>query len=873
MLAPRHGFGRFHYPVGSCLTEWLLLTHPLRSSNTPINFSGMSYLIPFENTLRAQPRALIFRWWHFCLAFALLLTAPGARAQTYIIGANQTACAGTIYDSGGATGDYGDDEDLTTVLTPATAGAKVVLTFSTFNLEATYDFLRIYDGPTASAPLLGAFTGSNSPGIINASAANTTGQLTLVFTSDLSISYAGFEATVACATAVPNITSFTPATGLPGTSVVITGTGFTGATSVEFNGIPATSFVVNSPTQITAVVPAGASTGRIRVMSTAVGISSTNFTVPAPTITSFTPATGLPGTSVVITGIVFTGTTDVSFNGIPATSFVVNSPTQITAVVPVGASTGRIQVTSTAVATSSTDFVVPAPTVTSFTPTSGPEGTVVVVTGTNFSGVSAVTVGGAGGASVSNFTVNSLTQLTLALPLNAPAGTICVTTPAGTSCSSATFATGTPTYVVGTNITACSGVLYDSGGANGSYTNNESLTTVITPATAGAKAQLTFTAFDLESNFDYVRIYDGPSSSSPPLGVFSGNANPGTVSASITNSTGQLTVVFTSDGSTTRAGFAAGVSCLSCFPVTNLTVTNVTTTTAVLTFTPGLGNNSYVVTYTPDNGVARTTTASASPFTLTGLNPATPYTVSVQPVCTTGTSANVTTSATFTTLLPNDEPCGALPIGPVAISTTNIGSSTSLQGGINTPTCGGGPIPKDVWFTFVASATSSTLTLTGNAAGTVRLYTTASCTAGPFTEVFCRGSGTSNTTVGTVALPNLTVGTHYYVAVNGFGSSDAPGSFTIAATNVLATKAQANTEALVVYPNPSSTGQLTLKLSGLHGAGQATLLNSLGQAVLTQALANASAEQSLITAKLATGIYTLRVAVDGQVLIRKVVLQ
>ena len=110
------------------------------------------------------------------------------------------------------------------------------------------------------------------------------------------------------------------------------------------------------------------------------------------------------------------------------------------------------------------------------------------------------------------------------------------------------------------------------------------------------------------------------------------------------------------------------------------------------------------------------------------------------------------------------------------------------------------------------------------------------------------------------------------MAVSGFGSSDNTGAFTVSATNLLGTQGPLNTEALVVYPNPSATGQLTLRLSGVAGSGQATLLNALGQVVLTKLLAPAT-EQVLSTKGLATGIYTLRVSIGGQVLTRKVMLE
>ena len=65
----------------------------------------------------------------------------------------------------------------------------------------------------------------------------------------------------------PRITSFTPATAAAGTSVVINGNYFAGATAVNFGGIAAQSFVINSTTRITAVVAAGSASGDITVVS------------------------------------------------------------------------------------------------------------------------------------------------------------------------------------------------------------------------------------------------------------------------------------------------------------------------------------------------------------------------------------------------------------------------------------------------------------------------------------------------------------------------------------------------------------------------------------------------------------------------------
>ncbi|MEI6752953.1 MAG: FISUMP domain-containing protein [Paludibacter sp.] len=152
---------------------------------------------------------------------------------------------------------------------------------------------------------------------------------------------------VSTAYVAPSISSFSPTTGATGSTVTITGSNFTGVTAVSIGGTAVTSFVVNSDTQITAVVASG-STGAISVMNSngLTGNSSGTFTfIPAPTITSFTPTNGCTGTTVTISGTGFNGATAFSFGGTAASSFIVNSDTQISAVYGSG-STGNIAVTT-----------------------------------------------------------------------------------------------------------------------------------------------------------------------------------------------------------------------------------------------------------------------------------------------------------------------------------------------------------------------------------------------------------------------------------------------------------------------------------------------------------------------------------------------
>jgi subtilisin-like proprotein convertase family protein len=165
---------------------------------------------------------------------------------------------------------------------------------------------------------------------------------------------------------------------------------------------------------------------------------SLDITSTGPFITSFAPTSGSPGDQVVITGVNFSGTNSVRFGGVEAAAFVENSPTQITATVPQGAITGPIQVTTgIGTATSATSFTVVllAPTVTSFSPTSGKVGTAVVLTGTNFTNATGVTFNGVTAA----FVVNSSTQISTSVPAGASTGPVAVTTAGGTGTSATDF--------------------------------------------------------------------------------------------------------------------------------------------------------------------------------------------------------------------------------------------------------------------------------------------------------------------------------------------------------------------------------------------------------------------------------------------------
>jgi uncharacterized repeat protein (TIGR03803 family) len=145
--------------------------------------------------------------------------------------------------------------------------------------------------------------------------------------------------------------------GAAGQTVEILGDGLTGTTKVMFGSGPAT-FTVVSDTYMTAVAPASGTTGTVTVTTpSGTLLSRQNFKL-LPVILSFKPGNGPMGTQVTLTGTGLTGTTSVTFGGVKAT-FTVNSATQVTAIVPTGAMTGRIKITTAGgTATSPASFTV-----------------------------------------------------------------------------------------------------------------------------------------------------------------------------------------------------------------------------------------------------------------------------------------------------------------------------------------------------------------------------------------------------------------------------------------------------------------------------------------------------------------------------------
>ncbi len=142
--------------------------------------------------------------------------------------------------------------------------------------------------PVSPGTLTTTWSKISGPGTVtlgNANALNTTasfssiGIYVLRLTANDGTLQTTDDVTIEVSDGIPIIASFSPVEGAAGTEVTLTGNYFTGTTSVTFNNLGATNFVVDNATQIRATVPVGITTGKIRVTnSNGTGASATDFT-------------------------------------------------------------------------------------------------------------------------------------------------------------------------------------------------------------------------------------------------------------------------------------------------------------------------------------------------------------------------------------------------------------------------------------------------------------------------------------------------------------------------------------------------------------------------------------------------------------------
>jgi hypothetical protein len=515
------------------------------------------------------------------------------------------------------------------------------------------------------------------------------------------------------------VTSVTPNSGttLGGTSVFISGTSFSTATSVTFGGASPTSSVVVNDTTIQAMTPAHAA-GVVDIVIVNAGGTGTGTGLytyvlpPAPTITNISPTSGSTtgGTSVTITGTNLGGATSVTFAGSSA-AFTITDGSHISAITPPG-SLGAADVSvntpsGTVTATGGYTYTTPPPTITSISPTSGSVsgGTFVTITGSHLTGATAVTIGG---TPVTSFTVASASAITATTAAHV-AGTVdvVVTTPTGTGTGTGLYTYGTPpptvtavsptsglttgatsVTITGASFTGATAVTFGGTAAASFVVNSNTSITATTPAHAAGPVDVavttpigTGTGFGL---YTYTPPPPVVTSVAPPSGLTTGGT-------AITI-TGQR---FTGVVQVKVGGFAA----------TGMTVVNDTTITAttpagtagaadVVVISPlGTGTGTGLFTYVaPPGGVtpaptvtgiapANGSTAGGTVVTITG----TDFVVGASTVTIGGNPATGVTVVNATTITATT-PAHAAGAVDVAVTTPN-GTGTGV--GLYTYTAAG----------------------------------------------------------------------------------------------------------------------------------------------------------------------------------------
>ncbi len=441
------------------------------------------------------------------------------------------ACGGTFADAAGPNANYANSSDSTVTICPTNPGEQVTVTFTSFDTEATWDALYVFNGNSITSPqiasnnpasnvpggLAGGFWGTIIPGPFTSSAAN--GCLTFRFRSDASVNRPGWIANVTCA----------PPPTCP------------------------------APTQLVA----------------------TNITSDSVTL-----------------GWTSNGT---------ATLWHVLA-------LPCGS---------------------PAPT--------------AATTGWQTATVNPFVVAPLTSATCYNFYVRSVCN------------------------NGADIGPWSP-FITATTLTAppvCGGNFIDAGGPTANYPNNSDSTVTICPSIPGQIVTVTFTAFNTEATWDALYVFDGNSIASPQIastnpaanvpgglaGGFWGTVIPGPFTS--TDASGCLTFRFRSDGTINNPGWIANITCSpppTCPKPTALVTTNVTINSVTLGWTNNSSATLFEVVALPCGSQPTASTAgtqtSLNPFTISGLDPSTCYTLFVRAICTADTDLslwsagwNITTQA------------------------------------------------------------------------------------------------------------------------------------------------------------------------------------------------------------------------------------
>jgi hypothetical protein len=533
-------------------------------------------------------------------------------------------CGGQFLDNGGITANYAPNSNYTITICPNNPTDVVRVAFTSFSTETNWDGLYVYNGNSIASPQIpsanavgfgplatlagsfsGSLTGNNLPTFTSTDAS---GCLTFVFKSDASMNMAGWTANITCGPASTSaclVPTNVLSSNFQNQSATISWTENSNATQWEVLVLPA------------GTAPTTTSVGTISTVNPTV-ISNLNSAVNVVYIRSICSATDVSNWSSPVT----------------LTTPVCVSPTQLSAT-GITQTSANLTWANTSNATS-WQVAVQLSTITTL-PTTG------TTTSIN-----------------TNYLTSGL--------LPGTAYKYYVRTDCGNGLYSgwitASFTTLAPLLVA----PVCGGTFIDNGGLTANYFNNTDSTITVYPTNAGDVVTVQFTAFDTETSWDGLYVYNGNSVNAPQIasgnpagnvpgglaGAFWGTTIPGPFTS--TSADGSLTFRFISDSAVNKPGWSANVVCgpaPTCIAPIAIEV-QPNYNTATITWNSGT-TTQWEVLVLPATVALPTATSvgtivNTNTFNATGLIAGTAYKVYVRAICS-ATDISFWAIQSFTTLL------------------------------------------------------------------------------------------------------------------------------------------------------------------------------------------------------------------------------
>ncbi|AWI26510.1 CUB domain-containing protein [Flavobacterium pallidum] len=450
-----------------------------------------------------------------------------------------TDASGTFSDNSGNS-DYLVYTECKWLIAPEGA-QQITLDFTTFQTEEDYDFVKIYDGPNQNAPLLGSFSGHNLPPTISTSMG--VGAMFIKFTSDDSINDTGWTADYTTL-GIPTCTGTTTFTAVSATFDDGSGNGLYGNNQhcdwviappcATFISLSFSEFETESQNDFVLVFDDIEGTHLIATLSganlpgaviSAIGEMSIRFTT---------------GFSNVMPGFTAAYTSDGNANG--NANMILNDS-------DFGTITDGSEGSNYCNGQNSTWLIQP-PQATSVTLQCS-EFDIEAAIGNVFTDAFEIY----DGTSDADTLLGRFAGNDLPPNITSSGGSMFIKFYSNATISGQGFAA---TYT-STQASSCSDAIFTNesgsfsdGSTNGNYANNSSCSWLIQPEDANS-VTLSFTAFDTESGYDTVTVYDGIDATASVLGIFSGNPLP----AEITSTGGNMFVTFNTNTTQRGDGWAA----------------------------------------------------------------------------------------------------------------------------------------------------------------------------------------------------------------------------------------------------------------------------------------------------------------------------